>query len=317
MSPFAVDTAVSDSISPVLLTSALTGAISASLVILSALRALLERTIGRRRKAYRRLARLGTGAQVPFFSSALGEPPAIQYTVLKEDYMVLLDRDDPGWDPEKFQTKPEPREFKISVFIDRDYYVQAVADGDQTVLAYSVTTRSRRFRPSIWPVPPRSLRHRLLRRPDWMMPRREPRIVLGRTKFADLDATDPDYFAPPRLRLRIGAHNFDYTETAYYGNPGRYQSFAWSASDVARQGPIGNLGKARTDFPQVDPDEWSRVGSSDEWPDWSELPELQRFRRDTAITTYTVCDVKLTIENYPLGRFGVGEHEVRTLWRTR
>jgi hypothetical protein len=314
---FAVDASPSDSLSPVLLVTALIGAISASLVILGALRAWYLRTIGRRRDRYRRLARLGTGAQVPFFSSVLGEPPAVQYTVEKDDYMVLLDREDPGWDPEKFQTKPVPRDFKVSIFIDRDYYVQAIADDDQTVLAYSVTTRSRRFRPSIRPVPPLSLRQRVLRRRDWMMPRRQPRIVLGRTRFADLDATEPDEFAPPRLRLRLGAHNFDYTETAYYGNPGRYQSFAWSASDVARQGPTGNIAKACTGFPQIDPDEWSRIGSSDEWPDWSDLPELQRFRRDTAITTYTVCDVKLAIENYPLGRFGVGEHEVRTLWRRR
>lgn len=48
-------------------------------------------------------------------------------------------------------------------------------------------------------------------------------------------------------------------------------------------------------------------------PDWSELTELRRFRRETAITTYTVCAVGLSPDNYPLPRFGVGEHEVWTL----
>lgn len=42
-------------------------------------------------------------------------------------------------------------------------------------------------------------------------------------------------------------------------------------------------------------------------------PELQRFRRETAITTYTVCAVRLPLDNYPLLHFGVGEHEVTTL----
>jgi hypothetical protein len=32
-------------------------------------------------------------------------------------------------------------------FIDRDYYVQAILDADETVFAFSVTTRSPRFAP--------------------------------------------------------------------------------------------------------------------------------------------------------------------------
>lgn len=306
----AVVSGTTDSGSPVLLVTALIGALSASLFIFGALRVLLLRTIGRRRDRYGRISRLGTGAQLPFFTSVLGEPPAVQHSVVKDDYMVLLDRDDPEWDPESHQLKAQSREFVVSVFIDRDYYVQTISDDDQTVLAYSVTTRSRRFRPSLRPVPAYGRRERLRLRRDGSLRRLQPRVVLGRTRFADLDATEPDHFAPPRLRFRLGAHNFDYSETAYYGLPGRYQSFVWSASDVARQGPLGSVAGVRSGFPD---DGWSRIGSSDAWPDWSELIELRRFRRETAITTYTVCRVDLSLDNYPLHRFGVGDHEVWTL----
>ena len=299
-----------DSVSPVLLVTALIGAFSASLVISGAIRALFLRTVGRRRDRYRRLSRLGTGAQLPFFTSVLGEPPAVQHSVVKEDYMMPLDRDDPGWDPEDHRLKAQPRKFVVSVFIDRDYFVQTISDDDQTVMAYSVTTRSRRFRPSLRPVPARGWRERLRLRRDGSLDRLQPRIVLGRTSFAHLDATEPDYIAPPCLRLRVGASSFDYSERVYYGRPGRYQSFVWSANDVARQGPLGNVGKARSELPG---EGWSKIGVSDEWPDWSEMTELRRFRRETAITTYTVFSVGLSLDNYPLPRFGVGEHEVWTL----
>lgn len=40
-----------------------------------------RRTLGRRRDRYERLARLGTQAQLTFFESVLGEPPAMRRTI--------------------------------------------------------------------------------------------------------------------------------------------------------------------------------------------------------------------------------------------
>jgi hypothetical protein len=290
-----------------MLISALVGAISASLVILGALRVLLIRTVGRRWNGYSRLSRLGTGAQLPFFTSVLGEPPAVQRTVVQEETTEAVGDDDPR---DFGRAERSSQTFTVSVFIDRDYYVQTISDDDQTVLAYSVTTRSRRFRPSLRPVPALGFYKRLRLRRFKEYRRLQPRIVLGKTRFSDLDAPEPEHFAPPRLRLRIGAHNFDYSETAYFGNPGRYQSFAWTASDVARQGPLGSFANVGSG---LSPDRWTNFADPND-PDWSELAALHRFRRETAITTYTVCDVRLQIEKYPLSCFGVGEHEVRTLW---
>lgn len=301
---FAAAATNSDAVSPVLLISALVGAISASILVLGALRVLLLKTVWRRWSAYGRLSRLGTGAQLPFFTSVLGEPPAVQRTVFQTETVGAAGNDprDPG------RADPRSQSFIVSVFIDRDYYVQTISDDDQTVLAYSVTTRSRRFRPSLHPVPALDFSRIRLRRSKEDR-RVQPHIVLGKTRFSDLDATEPEHFAPPRLRLRIGAHNFDYSETSYFGNPGRYQSFAWTASDVARQGPLGSFANIAAG---LDPDRWMNFAEPDD-PDWSELADLHRFRRETAITTYTVCDVRLPIEKYPLWCFGVGEHEVRTL----
>lgn len=203
--------AASDSVPPVLLVTSLVGALSAAIILLGALRVLLTKTIGRRYDRYGRLSRLGTGAQVPFFTAVLGEPPAIQRTVVKDDYMVPLERDDPGYDPDTWQQKPEQRCFTVSVYIDRDYYVQTISDEDQTVLAYSVTTRSRRFRPSFRPVPSSPgirARLRLRRRAASHWPL--PRIVLGRTPLCRSRCHGPRPLrsaaaapAPRRPQLRL------------------------------------------------------------------------------------------------------------------
>jgi len=199
----------------------------------------------------------------------------------------------------------------VCTFIDRDYYVQTVSDEDETVLAFSVTTRSVRFKP----------RFHGLRRLGWVERWRWRRrfgsryrplvdITLGKTRFADLDSPDPANFAPPHFIVSMGAHNHAYSEFRYFGNPANYQTYIWTASDAARQGRFGN-GMAV----------WKEIGG-DEWPDpsidpgrqpeWSSMPDTQRFRRETVITTYTVVSGSLWIENYPLARFGPHENEVRT-----
>jgi hypothetical protein len=53
-------------------------ALVAAGALLGFTRAQYRKTFGRRRDRYGRLARLGTNAQVSFFSSGLGEPPAMR-----------------------------------------------------------------------------------------------------------------------------------------------------------------------------------------------------------------------------------------------
>lgn len=303
--------------STVLIAASLLGALAALIGLITAARGRYRETIGRRADRYARLARLGTGAQLSFFASVLGEPPAMRRTFLKEDYVEILGAEDPDFDPdlpeletqERFVTKV----FTESTFIDRDYYVQTITDDDQTVLAFSVTTRSKRFRPVF----------QVLRRPGpiarWRWRRKVGEryrplvdIKLGRTTFADLDSSDPERFAPPHFKIAVGAHNHVYSEFAYFGNPGHYQWFAWSASDAARQGSLGeNMVAASA---EVDGDEWPDSTSNvDHHREWSQMTMMQQFRHETAITTYTVVSSSLWQRNYPLSRFGPHENYVRTL----
>jgi hypothetical protein len=173
--------------------------------------------------------------------------------------MVPLDRDDPGWGPEHRQLKEQPRKFVVSVFIDRDYYVQTISDDVQTVLAYSVTTRSRRFRPSLRPIPAIGRRQRLRLRREGSL--RESSSV----EPASPTSTRPRQITSLHRGFAFSSapHNFDYSEPAYYGLPGMYRWFVWSASDVARQGPLGSVGKARSELPG---EGWSEIGVSEEWP---------------------------------------------------
>ena len=237
----------------------------------------------------------------------------MQGTILKEDYAEFIAPQDPDYNHalDEFETQRRyvSRAFVASTFIDRDYYVQTICDEDQTVLAFSVTTRSKRFRP----------RYQILRPlgpiERWRWQRRTGErykplvdIKLGRTTFVHLDSKDPEHFAPPHFRIAVGAHNHFYSEFAHFGNPGHYQWFVWSSTDVARQGRLGPIYAASQ---EIDGEEWPNPNKDPaEEPEWSQMPEMQRFRRETVITTYTVVSGALWEENYPLPRFGPHENDL-------
>jgi hypothetical protein len=296
-----------------LLVPSLIGALAALLVVASWVRARWRATFGRRRDRYVRLARLGTGAHLSFFAAVFGEPPAMRISTVNKDYVEWIGPDDPGFDPssQESQTRLASRRFEVSTFIDRDYYVQTISDEDQTVLAFSVTTRSRRFRPVYQVHRPPGLLERWRWRREWGKPYRPLiKITLGRTTFADLDPHDPDQFAGPHFRVSMGAHNHSYSEMTYLGNPGSYQSFVWTASDAARQGRFGfGIPVAQ----EAGADEWPDPSGEAIQPEWIDMVETQRFRRETVITTYTVIHPSLALGNYPLERFGPHENEVRLL----
>lgn len=176
---------------------------------------LYRSTFGRRRDRYGRLARLGTNAQVSFFSSVLGEPPAMRRT----EQSAVARFDDGG------NRYHEPKTWIECVWIDRDFYVHAVADEDETIHAYSVTTRSKRFRPAFrqpggWWIE-RGLLGRLLRLPKMKL---NPKIQLGKTRFHALGRPEP-------AAAWIGAHNAHYFEAYWGANPGLYQWFVYGIND--------------------------------------------------------------------------------------
>jgi hypothetical protein len=212
-------------------------------------RAWYRRTLGRRRDRYSRLARLGTNAQLSFFTSVLGEPPAIKQTlqatirryVPHDEYVTTpgweiastetdeldeLEDEDEGQDGDGYVWVNVPTTYIECFFIDRDYFVQALCNEDETVLAFSVTTRSRRFRPTFSGHESLGRRER---RAYKKMTGRAWRdffhLHLGRTTFGDLGVEGWS----PSHRVIVGARWGSYSEAYYFGNPGHYQTFVFSA----------------------------------------------------------------------------------------
>jgi hypothetical protein len=90
------------------------------------------------------------------------------------------------------------------VFALPDAYVQAVTDAHGKVGLFAVTTRNKRFHPSLNYHPGGAA---------------EMQIRLGRTHFSDLADQ------PSGVRGWIGARRGGYAESYYYGNPGHYQTY--------------------------------------------------------------------------------------------
>lgn len=268
------------------------GGLAALLVVAAAAREGYRRTLGRRRDRYARLERLGTGAQLSFFIAVLGEPPAMRRRF--EHEVKEIDADD--------SVVHVNRPFVECFFVDRDFYVQTLSDDDETVLGFSVTTRSRRFAPvfpgrlSLWERVRRNLPFR---------ERYEPlfRVKLGRTLFP---ATDSEW-GPPGVKAWLGAHAYSYSEVRYFGNPGYYQTYVFSASS-ASGGQVGDLTAViggSGDF------HWPPEGAEPE--DFAQNANLQRFRESTPITTFTVIGAHISAENYPAATYGPHGDEMRTI----
>lgn len=98
---------------------------------------------------------------------------------------------------------------KEYVFIDDNYYVDAITDNNERVLMYSVTTREKNFNPIS---------------PDG-------RVILGKSRFIDL--VNDDFFNEPiEIISWLGAHDSFYTEGYYWGNPMNYQVYYYSISEA-------------------------------------------------------------------------------------
>jgi len=272
----------------------------AALALADYLRSLWRRTAGRRRDIARRLRRLGTGAQVHFFESVLGEPPAIRRRLeIEQPDSSAVDDDD--------ETEPPlvTRTYLECFWIDRDYCVQTMSDEDGSVVGFSVTTRTRRFRPTIYfPLPPTG-RERLLRVVTFGRRRRWElaRIKLGRSTFANAFHNGWGF---PQIRSFLGARAWSYTEMQYCGNPGHYQHIALTISSASP-----NIGGDPASIQNVDfgDDPWLDGDPPDDWldlaPAW-----IRSLHAHAAVTTVTI------IGWFPVEKwrtFGPHGDEIRSL----
>jgi hypothetical protein len=270
----------------------LIGTILAAFGLAALARGWYRKTLGRRRDTERRLERLGTNAQLSFFTSVLGDPPAMRRSITGEvgelaDGTIIR----------------VPKDFEECIYVDRDFYLLAVIDTDESVLAYSVTTRSTRFHPSLrspgtyererqWPILRRFRRFR--ERPIFD-------VRLGKTRFAELDR-------PDRGSWSMGAHTFGYHEAHWLGNPGNYQWYVFAVNDAGARGWDGaNV---------LHPGEhglWDASwGTSEGDTEFEKVPHLTAFRRVARMNTYAVVGPNLDVADYPT-TYGPHIHHVRTL----
>ena len=101
------------------------------------------------------------------------------------------------------------------VYYTRHAWVQVLVDTDDAVVRFSITVTDRRFRFQI-----RDLTNHQLT------------ATLGHTTFADAGTQ----LEPQGQSLRIGAHNREYAEAYWFGNPGNYQWYVLSHNDAVGVG---------------------------------------------------------------------------------
>lgn len=141
----------------------------------------LNQSVRHKEILYSNLRHLATETNIDYFKSMLGNPV---YT-------------------NSFKTVNE------YIFVDELFYVQAVVDKKDKVIAYSVTTRDPKFNPKV-PI--------------------FNNIILGKSKFIDTNIFNKK---PDWIISMLGAHDLFYSEGYYLGNPGGYQSIFFSMSGVS------------------------------------------------------------------------------------
>jgi hypothetical protein len=173
------------------------------------------------------------------------------------------------------------------VFVNKYFYVQAIAGSADSVLAFSVTTRSNRFNPGL-KLGPYSLSGEVLR------------IRLGKTKFAELDS----FAKPTSIASSMGARRFHYYEEYYFGNMGNYQTYIFGVNDSGCPPWYG--------FERWDTVLQRRPKISNGWNNILE-PEVVAFRREAVINAYTVVTPLLSLKALGGFWFGPDFDQVRIL----
>lgn len=295
-----------------------------------------RRTLGRRGDLYRRLARLGVGAQLAFFEAVIGEPPAMKRTVSGPTIEVANPPESESASRERprlrksrrlrrllrRRSNPEPpeelfiwktKEYTETIFVDRYFFLQAISDDEGTVQAFSVTTRHRRFKP-IFTGLPRPAR-RWERAWRWIQGRGYSgylfKIKLGRTKFVKAGE------GASYVRAWAGVRASAYSEGYGGGTPTLHQAFVLTASTAGVVPPPAGvlevasaLGHGQWSPGETRPDD--RYVLPEPPPEeFEDIPEIDQVRREGVITTYSV--LLMPPDMYPDTTFGPHGDEVALL----
>lgn len=189
---------------------------------------------------------------------------------------------------------------KSTVWVHPDAYILALSDSDDKVLLFSITVRNRWYRPKLFRGHIISIQGETLQ------------IKLGKTCFAEL----PD--SPDGIQADVGAHTAHYDEAFWFGNPGHYQYFVYSANLAGHPGegwvgllneqlgPYGGgirLGRFASGQPADDMGLDAFLSSE----------AVQEMRKRMRINTLTLSAVPPEEAGFEVG-FGAHEHLVRLVY---
>lgn len=249
-------------------------------------------TLGRESKILKDVKLLAPGMNIDYFISKLGSPVFIN--------------------PEKVATEKEntPTAKRSYVFDLNPIFVVAAVDTDERVLAFSVTSVDPKVRPS-------------LTIPNSLLKSGEDEVVLGKTRFSDIDKISGEPFSIAGV---CGARNVSYDEQYYYGNPGKYQFYIFSFNDMglttglmkmtdkglepAKTEGVTLLCDLNADSPQIPMELSSDIG----WDckDCHLHSEMVGKIRQEIVNTYTVTAP--FVDSSQLGQhFGPNSDQMRTL----
>lgn len=206
-----------------------------------------KKTVGYKQSLIRKIRKLSADASIEHFRDVLGTPAFINHQRDFIEYIFALG--------------------KLG-------YVQALTDDNGRVLAYSVTTRSKKFNPTL-SLGPYSLNSRRVT------------IVLGKSRFSDLDQLDTE---PECVVCTVGAHDYYYSEKYYFGNPGHYQSYCFSLIQAGYVDQVCPMVEAKD----------LRVNH----------PAIQTFRQKGSINTFTITTPRWA-EELNEAVFGPNYNQVR------
>lgn len=153
------------------------------------------------------------------------------------------------------------------IYRTRHAWVQVLTDEESAVVRFSITVTDSKFKFKAHEL---TLNHL--------------RVKLGHSRFVDIQASIAE---PEGYSLQVGAHNFEYSEAFYFGNPGNYQHFVLSHNDSA----IGRFDVSAGGGPQ-----WCEIGVLEFGdPPRPDHPVFDpkavyatQFRANTTINTLTI-----------------------------
>jgi len=213
---------------------------------------------------YTNLNHLATEVQINYFKKYLGDPVFINYS--------------------------KDRSQKEYIFVDKDYYVQAITNSDDKVLSYAVTTRAKNFNPSY---------------NDGTV-----KTLLGKSTFADLNKNSSSPIVCYGF-LGNTTPSF-YFEQYAYGNPGNYQTYLYGINDAGYWN-WQELNSSYTEGKIIEKDIFSQTketGIPVDLYDCNSIP--QQFRSKAIINTYIVVSPNTSVGKLKF-HFGVNRIQVRLI----